>query len=127
VRELLKNRKFVVCLLLFVGYWVFMIKASYQSGPVLAEKMIAYNKSNPFSWFDFLGGAFMMFLLMTLFVIGHGVYFSIREERRNKSNDPEGGNGGWKIQLPILKKVVSITDFKKIPTNGRIHMGTVSG
>jgi CDP-diglyceride synthetase len=124
VKELLKNRKFVISSLLFVSFWAFQVYASYNAGPVLAKKMIAYNQSNPFSWFDFLGGALSMFLVMTLFIIGHSLYFSARAERRNKSGDPGDGGGGWNIQLPILKKVVSITDFKKIPTNGRIHMGT---
>lgn len=124
VKELLKNGKFVASAVLLVGYWAFMIYSSYESGPILAEKMIAYNKSNPFSWFDFLGGAFMMFLMMVVAIIGHGLYTT----RENRQNDPgdKGGNGDWKIPLPILKKVISISDFKKIPTDGRIHMGTAS-
>ena len=126
----MKKRWFYLGLLL-VAVVISLVQgyASWVNREAFAKNYITWSQNHPFSPLDFYGG-FWIGVTATLLIFA---WFSVREAKRfedglkggdgGPSND---GGGGRKIRLPMSRKVVAIDDFRKAPTDGRIHMGVVS-
>jgi hypothetical protein len=110
----------VLAMLVCAGANWYMTREAMRT---LAPQIVAYNKAHPVNWLDVGLGALAMFLIMMMLFL----VTTLRETRRfEKDIDPgpddTGGHGGLRtVRLPLSRKVIAIDQFRKTPTDGRIH------
>ena len=82
-------------------------------------------KTHPFSPLDFVGGMFiggMISVIIILISLRESFRFEREIKKDGDDQGPKGSGGGQRqIRLPMSRKVVSIKDFRKTPTDGHIH------
>lgn len=112
-------------LLLVYGYVTY--GAVQKSMPTI----IAYNKAHPVNWVDVGLGAIAGILTAMIAIIAVS-FFEIRRfersvEKNDPGDDPDGGGGGAKtVRMPMSRKLVTLKNWRKVPTDGRIHRGSLS-
>ena len=111
--------KFYGALGMFVLYLLFFGYMGYENFKHPNPQLIQLVKT-PVSWIDvgmgFIAGAVVVMMAM-LFAISWPI---------KKYGEPNPGGGGdgpkRKIILPVLGKVISIEEFKKLPPHGPVQM-----
>ena len=103
----------------FYGYVI------WKAAPATSVRYIEWGKTHPFSLLDFIGRAFIGAMFVGVIFIGLSLLEARRFEKSIPPGDEPDGSGGGRqkklIRLPMSRKVVSIDDWRKTPTDWRIH------
>lgn len=113
-----KGWKFYGTISLFVVYLLFVGYMTYHNYKHPNPRIIEFVRT-PVSWVDVGQGFIMGAVLMMAVMMAPLVW----PYRKNDGNGP-GGDGGPKrrIKLPIVGKVISIEELKKMPPKGPVQL-----
>ena len=110
--------KYYGSLALFVVYLLFVGYMSYINYKHPNPRLLEFTKT-PVSWIDlaigFFTGAIVMILAMLYSI-------SWPYTRKGDGGSDGGGTPKRRINLPMLGKVISIEEFKKMPPNGPLQL-----
>lgn len=112
-----KDWKFYGSIATFVVYLLFMGYMTYHNYKHPNPRIIEFVRT-PVSWID-VGMGFVMGVVLMIVAMMLPLVWPVRR------NDGDPGNGGGpkrRINLPIIGKVVSIEQLKKMPPKGPVQL-----
>ncbi len=115
-------------LLVVVGIIAMIGYQSYKTAPIVAPEIDQFNRTHPFSPIDAALGAVAGVMMTLVLFVGFSLYEARRfEEELGSGGGPDDSGGGAprSIRMPMSRKVVSMNDFRRAPTDGRVHREAV--